>query len=95
MFSQLYISCSVRHGNIDEFFQDENMSYALALALGQLCQRTQSDITRCLENVLSSSDDARSSAAIILDGAVIVNLLYTQHCKDISEICTQYFSEIS
>ena len=61
---------------MDDFFSHENQAYPPSLSqFGQLRSGTKSDPTHCLEKLTPVHDDAPSVTAILLDGAVIVNML--------------------
>lgn len=54
LFAQLYVSCQVRKGNIDEFFTHENTDYPPSLSeFGHLRLGGKSDLTTCLEEELN------------------------------------------
>ena len=77
LFSQLYVSCQVRDGNLEEFFRHENQSYPPSLSkFGEMRSGTKADLVACLE--VHSPIPPESSPdvdAILLDGAAIVNML--------------------
>ena len=76
LFSQLYVSCQVRGGNMDDFFRHENQTCPPSLSqFGQLHSGTKSDLTHCLEKLTPVHEDAPDVTALLLDGAVIVNML--------------------
>ena len=57
LFSQLYIGCQTRDGNLAEFFQHENQAWPPALSDGgKLRLGTKSDMLTCLEDPRSISD---------------------------------------
>ena len=50
LFSQLYVSCQVRQGNLDEFFTHENQAYPPSISqFGDLKLGVKSDLMKCLE----------------------------------------------
>jgi hypothetical protein len=77
LFSQLYVSCQVRDGDLDEFFRHENQSCPPSLSQnGQLRHGTKSDLLHCLTDVSTiAASDTPVVDALLLDGAVIVNIL--------------------
>ena len=76
LFSQLYISCQVRDGNLEEFFCHENQTFPPALSKdGSLRSGTKSDLLTCLEEIHLSTQDVPVVECIILDGPAIVNIL--------------------
>ena len=94
LFSQLYISCQVRDGNLDEFFGHENNSYPPSISKnGDLRSGTKSDLIHCLEelNVVSTNDDDVNVDCIILDGAAIVNIIKPNGVTTFKQYATQNF----
>lgn len=82
LFSRLYISCQVRDGNLDEFFQHENQGWPPSLSQnGILRSGTKADLTTCLEAELPQSTESTLPEqtprvdVVILDGAAVVNML--------------------
>jgi hypothetical protein len=76
LFSRLYIACQTRDGDLDEFFKHENQAYPPAIStLGQLRLPTsKSDLLECLPKT-GSSDACPEVDVLLLDGAVVVNIL--------------------
>ncbi|KAK3743379.1 hypothetical protein QZH41_002123 [Actinostola sp. cb2023] len=87
LFSQLFISCQVRGGDLDEFFSHENHAFPPALyKYGELRQGTKSDLLRCLESsTMPSQSNSPVVNAILLDGAAIVHMLKPGPCKTFQE----------
>lgn len=78
LFSQLYISCQVREGNLDDFFSHENQNSPPSISQhGKLRFGQKSQLLECLENTLSDQDTTESPdvQVKVIDGAVIVNIL--------------------
>ena len=74
LFSRLYIACQVRDGNLEEFFRYENQPWPPSLAkLGQLRDGQKADLLKCPPE--SPSVAKPEADAVILDGAVIVQML--------------------
>ena len=58
LFSQLYISCQTRKGNLDQFFRHENHSFPLSLSDdGSLRLGAKSDLLACLKDVFEAKQD--------------------------------------
>ena len=94
LFSQLYIACQVRDGNIDEFFRHENNSYPPSISKnGCLRSGTKSDLVRCL--VDSHSIDTEQNdiivECIILDGAAIANMIKPKNVNTFQGYADQNF----
>jgi hypothetical protein len=52
LFSQLYISCQVRQGNLEEFFAHENQAHPPSISkYGELRLGAKSDLLKCLESL--------------------------------------------
>ena len=92
IFSQLFISCQTREGNLDEFFKHETMTCPPSLSNnGKMNTRTKSYLVSCLEDLLPSSDMNMKPTCIILDGAVIVQMLKPRSVKTFNEYADQVF----
>ena len=92
LFSRLYIGCQTREGNLEEFFCHENQAYPPALSDGgNLYLGTKSDLLSCLQAVSDCLYDAPVVDAIIIDGAVIVQMLKPDTVKNFDEYASQLF----
>ena len=70
------MSCQVRDGNLDTFFSHENQDFLPSLSTyGDIRTGTKSDILLCLEKVSPSQNDRPDVDMLLLDGAVIVNMI--------------------
>jgi hypothetical protein len=68
LFSTLYISYQVRAGDITEFFRHENRSYPPSLShYGDLRSGTKSDLVKCLEIDIPSSNEVSPTVDTILN----------------------------
>lgn len=87
LFSQLYISCQVRQGNIDEFFSHENQVYPPSISkFGELRLGIKSDLLKCLEKLSVSRTTTPVVDALLIDGAALVNMLKPNGaCKTFSD----------
>ncbi len=86
LFSRLYIACQTRDGDLDEFFRHENRAYPLALSQdGRLRFGTKADLLESLEQLVESRHDEPQTTSVILDGAVIVQMLKPNHSKTFME----------
>ena len=78
LFSRLYIACQSRNGDLDEFFKHENQAYPPSLSTrGSLRLGTKSDLVDCLCKTVETPLELEKPHvdALILDGAVIVQIL--------------------
>ena len=75
LFGRLYIACQTRDGNLDEFFSYENQPWPPSLSdPGQLRGGQKADLLKCLPQATSPVSTPPVDA-VILDGAVIVQML--------------------
>ena len=76
LFSRLYIARQCRDGNLDEFFKYENQPWPPALSkMNQLRGGQKADLVKCLEIINVSEPKQPPVDAIILDGAVAVQMM--------------------
>ena len=76
LFSRMYISCQVRDGDLDAFFEHENHAWPPALADNNTMRRgTKSDLTSCLESLVERLQQSPEVDIKILDGAALVHVL--------------------
>ena len=78
LFSQLYISCQVREGNLDQFFSHENQNFPPSISQnGNLRFGQKSELLDCMEDKVQTVviSDVPVVNAKIFDGAAIVNML--------------------
>lgn len=91
LFSRLYIACQVRDGNLEDFFQYENQPWPPSLSqLGQLRGGQKADLLKCLPNTPAQKVTQPTPDAVILDGAVIVQMLQPRTARTFQE----YFSTV-
>ena len=75
LFAQLYVSCQVREGDLDDFFQHENQSFPPSLSQqGNLHHGSKSDLLECFKKLCPAQEDVPDADVLILDGAAIVNM---------------------
>jgi hypothetical protein len=92
LFSRLYIGCQNRDGNLDEFFQHENQAYPPALSNdGGIRFGVKSDLLTCLEDFSQPRSEVTPTSCIVLDGAVIIQLLKPATAKTFNEYAHQVF----
>ena len=73
LFSRLYIACQNQEGTLEDF---KNQPWPPSLLqMGQLRGRTKAGLVKCLSNASSLTVEQPSVDAIILDGAVVVQML--------------------
>ena len=85
--SLLYVSF-----NLETFFSHENQDFPTSLSTyGDIRTGTKSDILQCLEKVSPSQNDRQDVDMLLLDGAVIVNMLRPRAVKTFQEYSQQVF----
>ena len=76
LFSRMYISCQVRDGDLDAFFEHENHAWPPSLADNNMMhQGTKSELTSCLEALVERPQQTPEVDVRILDGAALVHVL--------------------
>ena len=92
LFSKLYIGCQTREGNLEEFFHHENQAYPPALSDGgKLHLGNKSDLLACLIDQSEYQSDTPVISNVIIDGAVIVQMLKPAAVKNFDEYASQIF----
>ena len=92
LFARLYIGCQTRDGNLEEFFRHENQQCPPALSDGgRLYLGSKSDLLVCLEGHAEPQSEAPTVTAVVLDGAVIVQMLKPGTAKTFEEYAQQVF----
>ena len=94
LFSRLYIGCQTREANLEEFFRHENQAYPPALSDGgklHVGSTIKSDLLACLIDHSECQSDAPVISSIIIDGAVIVQMLKPVAVKNFNEYASQIF----
>ena len=93
MFSRLYIACQNRDGNLDNFFTYENQPWAPSLSeLAQLRGGVKEVLIKCLLNTTPHSPTQPEVDVVILDGAVIVQMLQPRTARTFNEYATTVFA---
>ena len=93
LFSRLYIACQNCDGNLEDFFKFENQPWPPSLSqLGQLRGGTKADLVTCLSDVSSQVMEQPSVDAIILDGAVVVQMLQPKAVSTFEEYFESVFA---
>jgi len=92
LFSRMYFACQSRGGDLNEFFRQKNQRCSPSLSQdGKLRHGKKSDLLDCLTSSVEYITDAPESDAIILDGAVLVNMLKPTACKTFNDYATKVF----
>ena len=92
LFARLFIGCQTRDGNLEEFFRHENQQCPPALSDGgRLYLGSKSDLLVCLEGHAEPQSEAPTVTAVVLDGAVIVQMLKPGTAKTFEEYAQQVF----
>ena len=94
LFSRLYIACQTRDGNLDEFFFHENNSYPPAISkIGGLMPRSKSTLLHCINVDNEVAADQMSMDCIIMDGAVLTNIIKPNGSSTFQEYSSQKFKK--
>ena len=92
LFPRLYIGCQIRDGNLEEFFKHENQACPPALSDGgSIRLGVKSDLLTCLEELNQPTSEAPPTSCIVIDGAVIVQMLKPAAVKSFNEYAQQVF----
>ena len=87
----MFIACQSREGNLDEFFTFENQPWPPSLAQsGKLRSGQKADLIKCILNQAEDPPSNFQADAVILDGAVIVQMLPVKTARTFDE----YFNAI-
>ena len=93
LFSRLYIACQIRDGNLDDFFKYENQPWPPSLSqLGQLRGGQKADLLKCLPSTSAQIAPQPVVDAVILDGAVIVQMLQPRTARTFDEYFNTVFA---
>ena len=86
LFSNLYVSCQIRNGDLDEFFCHENQSFPPSLtSMGEIRSTTKSDLVECLEEGVGNQGPVSIFDVTVIDGAAIVNMVTPQSGQTFEE----------
>ena len=92
LFSRPYIGCQARDGNLEEFFGHENQACPPALSDGEsLRLGTKSDLLKCFEVFSSAQSEVPDTTCLVLDGAVIVQMLKPAVAKNFDDYAQDVF----
>lgn len=93
LFLRLYIACQSRDGNLDDFFTYENQPWPPSIAQnGKLRGGQKADLVKCLANEATEILERPSVDAVILDGAVIVQMLPVKTSRTFEEYFATVFA---
>ena len=92
LFSRPYIGGQMRDGNLEEFFRHENQTCPPALSDGEsLRLGTKSDLLKCFEGFSSAQSEVPDTTCLVLDGAVIVQMLKPAVAKNFDDYAHDVF----
>ncbi|CAC5423562.1 unnamed protein product [Mytilus coruscus] len=75
LFSRLYISCQTRGGDLEDLFENNINPPALSQN-GKISLGTKSDLlSKCLEQLTTTTGDVPEVDVLVIDGAAIMNML--------------------
>ena len=92
LFSRLYISCQRRDGNIDIFYSHENHPFPPSLSTyGELRLGKKSELMNCIERHVRNTNTKPKAEVVILDGAVLVNMLRPKESRTFGDYASNVF----
>lgn len=92
LFSRLYIACQSSDRNLEEFFKFENQPWPPSLShMGQLREGQKADLVKCLKAVATPETEQPTLDAILLDGAVIIQMLPPGTVRTFEGYCKTVF----
>ena len=92
LFSRLYIACQTREGNLEDFFKHENQPWPPSLSnMGEMRSGNKADLLAQLERGISSPSERPKVTALLLDGAMIVQMLPTGTSKTFQDYIDSVF----
>lgn len=97
LFSRLYIACQARNGDLEEFFGHENQRFPPSISQHGLIRfGTKLDLLSCLEDISSTSRDIDQLHVdtIIVDGAVVVQMIRPGCCRNFQEYAQKLFTAV-
>ena len=93
LYSNLYIACQNRDGDLDEFFAHENYAYPPSLSIyGDIRSTDKSDTIKILENLVESCSTKPKFTAEILDGAAVVQAITPKVSPTFGRYCKNEFT---
>ena len=92
LFPRLYIASQSRDGDLEEFFKFKNQPWPRSLShWGQLREGQKADLVKSLKAVATPETGQPTPDAIILDGAVIVQMLPPGMVRTFEKYCQTVF----
>lgn len=93
LFSRLFIACQSREGNLEDFFRFENQPWPPSLSqMGHLRGGQKADLVKCLPNTSAQTLEQLNLDAVILDEAVIVQMLQPRTAQSFEEYFNTVFA---
>ena len=75
LFSNLYVACQSRTGDLDNFFAHENHTFPVSLSeYGKLRKCAKSDFIQCLSQEAEPAYEIPVVDALVIDGAALVHM---------------------
>ena len=94
LYSNLFIACQSREGDLDSFLAHENHAYPVSLSeYGRLRTRnSKSDFLDCLNNYGDPSEEVPAVDMTVIDGATLLNmnppfgeLRFREYCNELKD----------
>ena len=92
LFSQLYIACQMRDGDLEDFFRHENKPSPPSLSRhGQLRQVDKSELIKCLASPTVTCTEIPAVGVKVFNGAVVVQMLNPKTARTFREYVQTVF----
>jgi hypothetical protein len=92
MYASLYVASQVREGDLDDFFKHENHEYPPTISeYGNLRKTSKSDFLKCLEEFGETKLTPPEVSVIIIDAAVLVQIVKPQDSKNFGQYSDEEF----
>ena len=93
LYSNLYVACQNREGDLEEFFAYENHAYPPSLSIyGEMHSTDKSDTIKIPENVVETSSVKPDFTAEVLDGAAVVQAVVPKDSINFGQYCRNEFT---
>ena len=92
LFSRLFIACQSREGNLEDFFRHENQPAPPSLSkAGEMRSGNKADLLSQLETLAQPPDSTPQVTAVLLDGAMVIQMLKPGISKTFEDYIIQVF----
>ena len=93
LYSNLYVACQNREGDLEEFFAHENHAYPLSLSIyGEMRSTDKSDTIKIFESLVEKSSVKPDFTVEVLDGAAVVQTVVPKCSTNFGQYCRNEFT---